>query len=126
MKKCFSPKGGKKPRSFCCVYLEKVRVMCRKVHKDIKNVTFSSQQVCVMGFRGFLSGALGGEKPLRGRFVWGKEFLWDSVPLITQPAMPIRPNCLVVLQPAKSMSYWRFSPFLGETFHPNGARMFLP
>lgn len=40
----FTP--GKKECGFYCVYLEKVRVMCRKVHEDIQNVMFSSQQVC--------------------------------------------------------------------------------
>lgn len=40
----FTP--GKKECSFYCVYLEKVRVMCRKVHEDIQNVMFSSHQVC--------------------------------------------------------------------------------
>lgn len=58
MKKHFSPKGEKKKEMqvFCCVYLEKVTVVCGKVHKDIQNVMFSSWQVCVVccwGSRGF-------------------------------------------------------------------------
>lgn len=72
------------------------------------------------------------EESFSGKSVLGKGLFWDSVPLITQAAIPIGATCPVMPQSAKSVSCWGLFPFLVETLHVlmvtqiTGAGGFLP